>query len=102
MLTSNVNLSGRLDTLEKGVSALDSRVAELDDKVGHVIHMNSELMIQSNENFRTIHHALENNREEIKKSIRNIKSQYTSRCQLYLFGGGLALWTLFVAFVLWS
>ena len=94
--------SGRLQSLEEGVSKLDPQVAQLDDKVSHVIQMNSEMMIQSNENFRTIHHALETNREDIKKSIRKIKSQFTSKCQLYLFGLGLGTWTLFVAYVLWS
>lgn len=96
------NISGRLQTLEEGVSKLDSQVSQLDDKVSHVIQMNSEMMIQSNDNFRTIHHALETNREDLKKSIRQLKSQYSSKCQLYLFGLGLGVWTLFVAYVLWS
>jgi|TARA_B110000858_G_C17770663_1_gene459426 hypothetical protein len=101
MLSSD-NMSGRIETLEQGVANLDSKVSQLDDKVAHVIQMNSEMMIQSNENFRTIHHTLESNREELKKSIRKIRSQYTSRFQLYLFGSILAVWTLFVAYVLWS
>ena len=96
------NISGRLETLELGVSKLDTQVAQLDDKVAHVIQMNSEMMIQSNENFRNIHHALETNREDIKSSLRKLKSQYTSKCQLYAFGVGLGGWTLFVAYVLWS
>lgn len=101
MLTTE-NLSGRLQTLEEGVSKLDTQVAQLDDKMSHVIHMNSEMMLQSNDNFRTIHQALETNREDLKKSIRQLKSQYSSKFQLYLFGLGLGAWTLFVAYVLWS
>jgi len=96
------NISGRLETLELGVSKLDTQVAQLDDKVAHVIQMNSEMMINNNENFRNIHHALETNREDIKSSLRKLKSQYTSKCQLYAFGIGLGVWTLFVAYVLWS
>ena len=101
MLSSD-NMSGRFETLEQGVAKLDSKVSQLDDKVAHVIQMNSEMMIQSNDNFRTIHHTLESNREELNKSIRKIRSQYTSRFQLYLFGSILTVWTLFVAYVLWS
>lgn len=43
----------QLKTLEEGVTTLDNRVAALDDKVTHVIQMNSELMIQTNENYAT-------------------------------------------------
>ena len=57
----------RLETLEKGVQQLDGRVQSLDDKVSHVIQMNSELMIQSNENFREMRSQLDENRRGIKK-----------------------------------
>ena len=66
-------LGRRLDSLEKGVSQLDNRVASLDDKVSHVIQMNSEIMIQSNENFRDIRSTLDEHRTELKKSIRQIR-----------------------------
>ena len=62
-------LGHRLETLEKGVHVLDDRVKSLDDKVTHVIQMNSELMIQSNENFREMRGQLDAHRTELKKSI---------------------------------
>ena len=47
-------LVGRLQKLEDGVGLLDTRLTCLDDKVSHVIHMNSELMITTNENYRNM------------------------------------------------
>lgn len=104
MLASETDklLASRLGTLEQGVSVLDTRVAALDDKVSHVIQMNSELMIQSNENFREMRSTLDEHKQEIKKSIRQIKGRFTSQCQLVMFGTGLAAWTIFVAWVMWS
>jgi|TARA_B100000035_G_C20640736_1_gene396532 regulator of replication initiation timing len=104
MLASETDklLATRLDTLEEGVSVLDNRVAALDDKVSHVIQMNSELMIQSNENFREMRSTLDEHKKELKKSIRQIKGRFTSQCQLVMFGTGLAAWTIFVAWVMWS
>lgn len=104
MLASETDklLASRLGTLEQGVSVLDTRVAALDDKVSHVIQMNSELMIQSNENFREMRSTLDEHKQELKKSIRQIKGRFTSQCQLVMFGTGLAAWTIFVAWVMWS
>jgi len=96
------NIDSRLGNLEKGVDLLDQRVGEIDNKLGHVIAMNQEMMIQSNDNFRNMHSVLEESKESLQKSINKIKSQYTSRFQLYLFGGILFVWTAFVAFVLLS
>ncbi|MDA7839029.1 hypothetical protein N9A45_01725 [bacterium] len=95
-------LASRLNTLEEGVHVLDNRVAALDDKVSHVIQMNSEIMIQSNENFREMRSTLNEHKQELKKSIKQIRGRYSSQCQLIMFGTGLALWTFFVAWVMWS
>ena len=104
MLASETDklLASRLGTLEEGVNGLDTRVAALDDKVSHVIQMNSELMIQSNENFREMRSTLDEHKQELKKSIRQIKGRFTSHCQLVMFGTGLAAWTIFFSFVMWS
>jgi regulator of replication initiation timing len=96
------NIDDRLGNLEKGVDLLDQRVGEIDNKLGHVIAMNQEMMIQSNDNFRNMHSVLEESKESLQKSINKIKSQYTSRFQLYLFGGVLFVWTAFVAYILLS
>tara|TARA_B100000683_G_scaffold207577_1_gene201434 strand:+ start:255 stop:569 length:315 start_codon:yes stop_codon:yes gene_type:complete len=93
-------IASRLNNLEKGVQQLDGKVAALDDKVAHVIQMNSELMIQSNENFRDMRSQLDEHRSELKKSIRQIKGRYSTRCQLMMFGSGLAAWTFFMAWVM--
>jgi regulator of replication initiation timing len=95
-------LASRLDTLEQGVGKLDNRVSALDDKVSHVIQMNSELMIQSNENFREMRSTLNDHKAELKKSIRQIKGRYSTQCQLIMFGMGLFLWTFFMAWVMWA
>ena len=92
----------RLNTLEKGVNVLDNRVAALDDKVAHVIQMNSEIMIQSNENFREMRRTLDDHRAELKKSIRQIKGNFSTKCQLVMFAMGLGTWTLFMAWVMWG
>jgi len=95
-------LAGRLQKLEDGVSVLDTRVAALDDKVSHVIQMNSELMIQSNENFRNMRDQLDEHRTELKKSIRQLRGNFSSRCQLIGVAIGLTTWTFFMAWVMWS
>ena len=106
--TSNL-LSTRLESLEFGVKNLDNRVSVIDDKLTHVIQMNSELMNQSDElaqqsrdNYRGLHSQLEDTRREMKKSINQIQVGSTSKCQIIAFGLGLASWTIFVAWVMWS
>tara|TARA_B100000780_G_C21035001_1_gene415079 strand:+ start:458 stop:772 length:315 start_codon:yes stop_codon:yes gene_type:complete len=101
-MESDNKLASRLDTLEKGVNILDNRVAQLDDKVTHVIQMNSEIMIQSNENFREMRQTLNDHRTELKKSIKQIRGNFTTKCQLILFALGLSAWTLFMAWVMWA
>lgn len=100
--SSDKLISERLNTLEHGVNVLDNRVAALDDKVAHVIQMNSEIMIQSNENFREMRRTLEDHRAELKKSIRQIKGNFSTKCQLIFFASGLGAWTLFMAWVMWA
>jgi hypothetical protein len=94
-------LGRRLETLEMGVKQLDGRVLALDDKVSHVIQMNSELMIQSNENFREMRYQLDAHRTELKKSIKQIRGNWSSQCYVTLFAAGLTTWTIFMAWVLW-
>tara|TARA_B110001452_G_scaffold184409_1_gene155000 strand:+ start:2676 stop:2990 length:315 start_codon:yes stop_codon:yes gene_type:complete len=92
----------QLKSLEEGVTTLDNRVAALDDKVTHVIQMNSELMIQTNENYRDIRSTMDDHRAELKKSIKQIRGRYSTRCQLIGFGIALSAWTLFMAWVMWA
>lgn len=99
---SDKYIAERLNTLEKGVNVLDNRVAALDDKVAHVIQMNSEIMIQSNENFREMRRTLDDHRAELKKSIRQIKGNFSTKCQLVMFAMGLGIWTIFMAWVMWA
>ena len=80
----------------------DTRVSALDEKVSHVIQMNSELMIQSNENFRDIRSALDDQRAELKQSLKQLRGTYSTRCQLVAFGCGLFSWTMFMAWVMWA
>jgi len=104
MLLSNKEekFASQLKSLEQGVCVLDNRVAALDDKVTHVIQMNSELMIQTNENYRNIRDTMDEHRTELKKSIKQIRGQYSTRCQLIVFALGLSCWTLFMAWMMWA
>ena len=102
-------ISSRLESLETGVKHLDQRVGVIDDKLTHVIQMSSELintsgeiMDQSKENYRGLHEQLEDTRREMKKSIQQIRSGHSSKCQIIMFGTGLGLWTIFVAWVMWQ
>lgn len=102
-------MSTRLESLEFGVKNLDTRVSVIDDKLTHVIQMNSELMNQTGElaqqsrdNYRGLHSQLEDTKREMKKSINQIRVGSTSKCQIIAFGLGLASWTIFVAWVMWS
>ena len=99
---SDKMLGHRLETLEKGVHVLDDRVKSLDDKVTHVIQMNSELMIQSNENFREMRGQLDAHRTELKKSIRQIKGNWSQQCYVISFAVGLTTWTIFMIWVLFA
>ena len=92
--TSNL-LSTRLESLEFGVKNLDTRVSVIDDKLTHVIQMNSELMNQTGElaqqsrdNYRGLHSQLEDTKREMKKSINQIRVGSTSKCQIIAFGLG--------------
>jgi len=101
-IESDKLLTSRLDSLEQGVCVLDSRVAALDDKIGHVIQMNSEILLQSNQNFRDMREKLDDHRTELKKSIRQIRGSFSTKCQLILFVSGLASWTLFMGWIMWT
>jgi hypothetical protein len=95
-------LVGRLQKLEDGVGLLDTRLTHLDDKVSHVIQMNSELMITTNENYRNMRDQLDEQRSELKKSIKQLRGNFSSRCQLIGVAIALSSWTLFMAWVMWS
>lgn len=95
-------LASRLGELEKGVQILDTRVAGLDEKVAHVMQQNSEMLIRQGEEFRGLRSALDEQRAELKKSIRQLSGRYSTKCQLIMFGIGLSAWTIFMAFVMWG
>lgn len=95
-------LGSRLASLEQGVTVLDNRVSALDDKVSHVIQMNSEILTQSSNNFREMRQQLNDHRTELKKSIRQIRGSFSTKCQLIMFATGLTSWTVFMAWMLWS
>jgi len=84
------------------VGLLDTRLTCLDDKVSHVIQMNSELMITTNENYRNMRDQLDEQRSELKKSIKQLRGNFSSRCQLIGVAIALSSWTLFMAWVMWS
>ena len=95
-------LGQRLEILEKGVDKLDGRVQSLDDKVSHVMQMSSEMMMQANANFHEMRTTLDAHRTELKKSIRQIKGRWSTQCYVIAFAVGLTVWTIFMAWVLWS
>ena len=95
-------LGSRLASLEQGVTVLDNRVSALDDKVSHVIQMNCEILTQSSNNFREMRQQLNDHRTELKKSIRQIRGSFSTKCQLIMFATGLTSWTVFMAWMLWS
>ena len=95
-------MAKRLENLENGVVQLDTRVASLDDKVTHVLMQNAELAAQQGEEFRSLRTQLNEQRVELRKSIRKLTGGWTTKCHLKLFGGGLVAWTFFMAWVMWS
>ena len=95
-------LASRLGQLEEGVRVLDTRVAGLDEKVSHVMQQNSEMLIRQGEEFRGLRSALDEQRAELKKSIRQLSGRYSTKCQLLMFGTGLSAWTIFMAWVMWA
>lgn len=95
-------LGSRLASLEQGVTVLDNRVSALDDKVSHVIQMNSEIMRQSHDNFSDMRQQLNDHRTELKKSIRQIRGSFGTKCQLIMFAVGLMSWTVFMVWMMWS
>ena len=99
---NELHLVTRLGDLEKGVKHLDDRISNLDEKVMHVMQQNSEMLIRQGEEFRGLRDAMEDHRSQLDRSIRTIKGQYSSRCQLIGFGAALTSWTIFMAWVMWA
>jgi len=98
MLVTAPNMNVRLSSLERGVIQLDNRISSLDSKVVEIILQNEKLAEGQEEGFRELHFQNEN----MLATIRKMKSQYTSKCQIYTFGIGLAVWTMFVAYIVWN
>ena len=104
MLVTVPNMNDRLSSLEMGVVQLDKRMTSLDSKVYEIILQNEQLaegqekLAEGQENgFRELHYQNEN----MIKTIKKMKNQYTSKWQIYTFGMGLAIWTFFVAYMVW-
>ena len=95
-------LTTRLEKLEDGVTLIDKKVTDLDSKVNHVIQMNSELMMQTQQNFRDMRNQLDDHRVELKQSIKHLKSRFTSKCQFASILIGLLLWTILMIWFMWS
>ena len=95
-------LGQRLERLEDGVHKLDGRVAALDEKVGHVMQLTSEVMISQQANFREMRQNLDEHRAELKKSIRQIRGRWSTQCYIITFAVGLTVWTIVMAWFIWS
>lgn len=95
-------LGVRLQILETGVKQLDGRVRSLDDKVSHVIQMNSEIMDKQTAGFRDMRGTLDAHSRELKKSIRQIRGNWSTRCYVIAFAIGLTTWTILMTWVIWS
>jgi regulator of replication initiation timing len=97
MLVTTPDMTDRLSSLEMGVVQLDKRITSLDSKVVEIILQNEKFAENQENGFRELHYQNEN----MIKTIKKMKNQYTSKCQIYTFGFGLAIWTFFVAFMVW-
>jgi hypothetical protein len=94
-------LGVRLQKLEIGVLQLDGRVRSLDDKVSHVIQMNSEIMDKQAIGFMEMRGTLDAHSRELKKSIRQIRGNWSTQCYVIAFAIGLTTWTILMTWVLW-
>jgi len=97
MLVTVPNMNDRLSSLEMGVVQLDKKMTSLDSKVYEIILQNEKLAEGQESGFRELHYQNEN----MIKTIKKMKNQYTSKWQIYTFGMGLAVWTFFVAYMVW-
>lgn len=97
MLVTVPNMNDRLSSLERGVVQLDKKMTSLDSKVYEIILQNEQLAEGQESGFRELHYQNEN----MIKTIKKMKNQYTSKWQIYTFGMGLAVWTFFVAYMVW-
>jgi hypothetical protein len=105
MLVTAPNMNVRLSSLERGVIQLDNRISSLDSKVVEIILQNEKLAEGQEDGFRAQEDGFRDlhfQNENMLATIRKMKSQYTSKCQIYTFGIGLAVWTMFVAYIVWN
>lgn len=95
-------LGQRLERLEDGVHKLDDRVAALDQKVGHVMELTTNVMVSQEANFRETRTMLNEHKAELKKSIKQIRGRWSTQCYITMFASGLTLWTILMAWFIWS
>ena len=88
--------------LSNRVESLDNKVSELDNKVSHVIQMNSELMIQTGENYRNLRNTLEDQKEELKTVFKKLRAQTSTKCQWWFLLVVLVGWTVLMMWILFS
>lgn len=91
-----------MNRLSNRVESLDNKVTELDNKVSHVIQMNSELMIQTGENYRNLRNTLEDQKNELKTVFRKLRAQTSTKCQWWFLLIVLVAWTILMLWVLFS
>ena len=77
MLVTTPDMTDRLSSLEMGVVQLDKRITSLDSKVVEIILQNEKLAENQESGFRELHYQNEN----MIKTIKKMKNQYTSKCQ---------------------
>jgi len=88
--------------LSSRVESLDNKVSELDNKVSHVIQMNSELMIQTGENYRNLRETLEDQKNEMKTVFKKLKAQTSTKCQWFFLLFVLIAWTWLMIWMMYS
>lgn len=91
-----------MNRLSNRVESLDNKVTELDNKVSHVIQMNSELLIQTGENYRNLRDTLEDQKNELKTVFKKLRAQTSTKCQWWFLLIVLVGWTILMMWVLFS
>lgn len=91
-----------MQILSNRVESLDNKVSELDNKVAHVIQMNSEILVQTGENYRNLRDTLEDQKNQMKKVFHKLKAQTSTKCQWWLLLFVLASWTLLMIWLMFS
>ena len=92
----------RLKNLESGVKKLDIQVSQLDDKVNHVIQISGEVLATTTSGFRKVNDELDYQRDQMQKTIKAMRSNMTTRFQMFLLIFGLIAWTALMYIFLWN